>query len=46
MSMPPRFTRDIRRTLLGRLRITFPAYRYGAVTLFGLGISPKFALTR
>ena len=42
MSMPPRFTRDIRPALLGRPRITFLAYRYGAVTLFGLGIPPEY----
>ena len=46
MSMPPTFTRDIRRTLLWILRITFPAYRDGAVTLSGLGIPPEFALAR
>lgn len=42
MLMPPRFTRDIRPALLGRPRITFLAYRYGAVTLFGLGIPPEY----
>src|SRR3972149_1770634 len=36
MSMPPIFARDIRRTLLWILRIAFPAYPYGAVTLSGL----------
>ena len=45
MSMPPTFARDIRRTLLWILRIIFPAYLYGAVTLFGLGVPPELELT-
>src|SRR5438445_12719795 len=44
MSMPPTFARDFRRTLLWILRITFPAYLYGAVTLSSLGIPPEFEL--
>lgn len=42
--MPPTFARDIRRTLLWILRITFPAYLYGAVTLSCLGVPPEFEL--
>src|SRR5881296_3197820 len=46
MSMPPTFARDFRRTLLWILRITFPAYLYGAVTLSSLGVPPEFELAR
>ena len=45
MFMPPAFARDIQRTLLWIPRITFPAYLYGAVTLFSLGVPPEFELT-
>ena len=44
MFMPPTFARDFRRTLLWILRITFPAYLYGAVTLSSLGVPPEFEL--
>ncbi len=41
MSLPPTFTRDIRRALLRILRIAFPTYPYGTVTLFGIGLPPN-----
>src|SRR5438309_9650050 len=45
MSMPPTFAPDLRRTLLWIPRITSTVYLYGAVTLSGLGVPPKFELT-